>query len=394
MRTQVGIVGAGPAGLLLSHLLHRHGIGSVVIERHSRGYVEARVRAGVIEHDAARMLLEAGVGERMQREGLVHHGINLTFAGRRHRIDLADLTGGRTVTVYGQHEVVKDLIATRVASGGDLRFNVADVKLHGIETSAPHVSFTENGHASELACEFIAGCDGFHGICRPSMPASALTVYERAYPFAWLGILADAPPASEELVYARHDDGFALQSMRSPRITRAYLQCRPDEDLSLWPDRRIWDELHRRLEADGLNLNEGPILQRGVTPMRSFVVAPMQHGRLFLAGDAAHIVPPTGAKGMNLAIADVHVLAAALVAYFKFGRSDLLETYSATCLRRIWKVQRFSWWMTSLLHRFADADPMQERLQLAELEQIADSRAAQQVLAENYVGLPHEVWSN
>ncbi|HVY41882.1 MAG TPA: 4-hydroxybenzoate 3-monooxygenase [Hyphomicrobiaceae bacterium] len=390
MRTQVGIVGAGPAGLLLSHLLHRHGIGSVVIERHSRGYVEARVRAGVIEHDAASMLIEAGVGERMQREGLVHHGINLTFAGRRHRIDLSDLTGGRTVMVYGQHEVVKDLIAARVAAGGDLRFNITDVKLHGIETSAPHVSFTENGHPTELACEFIAGCDGFHGICRPSMPASALTVYERAYPFAWLGILAEAPPASEELVYACHASGFALQSMRSPRITRAYLQCRPDENLALWPDRRIWDELRRRLEADGLTLNEGPILQRGVTPMRSFVVEPMQHGRLFLAGDAAHIVPPTGAKGMNLAIADVHVLAVALVAYFKSGRTDLLEAYSATCLRRLWKVQRFSWWMTSLLHRFPDADPMQEHLQLAELEQIAGSRAAQQVLAENYVGLPHE----
>lgn len=390
MRTQVGIVGAGPSGLLLSHLLHLLGIRSLVVEQHSRAYVEARIRAGVLEHDAAELLSEVGVGERMRREGLVHHGINLTFAGHRHRIDLADLTGGRTVIVYGQHEVVKDLIAARMAAGGDLRFDVADVRVSGLDGTAPRLSFAHSGTEQHIECDFIAGCDGFHGICRPSIAPSALTMHERTYPFAWLGILAEAAPASEELVYARHADGFALQSMRSPDITRAYLQCRPDEDLSLWPDTRIWEELHKRLESDGLMINEGPILQRGITPMRSFVAEPMQHGRLFLVGDAAHIVPPTGAKGMNLAIADVRVLARALMAYFKSGRADLLEAYSATCLRRVWRVQRFSWWMTSLLHHFPDADVFHERLQLAALEQIAHSRAAQQVLAENYVGLPYD----
>lgn len=391
MRTQVGIVGAGPSGLLLSHLLHLEGIRSVVLEQHSRAYVEARIRAGVLEHDAAQMLSEAGVGERMYREGLVHHGINLTFAGHRHRIDLSDLTGGRAVIVYGQHEVVKDLIAARLAAGADLRFEVSEVRVSGLDGSAPRMSFGHGGTAQEIECDFIAGCDGFHGVCRPSIVSSALTIHERTYPFAWLGILAEAVPASEELVYARHADGFALQSMRSPEITRAYLQCQPDEDLSLWPDTRIWEELHKRLESDGLTINEGCIVQRGVTPMRSFIAEPMQYGRLFLVGDAAHIVPPTGAKGMNLAIADVRVLASALTAYFTSGRSDLLEAYSTTCLRRVWCVQRFSWWMTSLLHHFPDADAFHERLQLAELEQITRSRAAQQALAENYVGLPYDL---
>jgi p-hydroxybenzoate 3-monooxygenase len=391
MRTQVGIVGAGPAGLLLAHLLQREGIEAIVLEARSRAHVEARIRAGVLEHDAAQTLVDAGVGERMRREGLVHHGINLSFAGRRHRIDLSGLTGGRTVMVYGQHEVVKDLIAARLAAGAEMHFEAPVIKVASLDTESPHVVFTQGGERGELVCDFVAGCDGFHGVCRPSIPTSAIRISERVYPFAWLGVLAAASPASEELIYARHADGFALMSMRSPEITRLYLQCRPDEDLSAWPDTRIWQELHRRLEGGSdVVLNEGAILQRGVTPMRSFVVEPMQQGRLFLVGDAAHIVPPTGAKGMNLAIADVRVLARALVAYYRSGRTDLLEHYSATCLKRVWMVQRFSWWMTSLLHRFPDTDAFAERIQLAELEYLAGSEAAQRALADNYVGLPYE----
>lgn len=391
MRTQVAIVGAGPSGLLLSHLLHLEGIDSVLLEVHSRAYVEARIRAGVLEHGSVRTLVEAGVGERLLREGLVHHGINLNFSGRTHRIDLSALTGGRTVAVYGQHEVVKDLIAARLAAGGDLRFEVEDVAVADIDGDRPRIAFTQGGERHEIQCDVVAGCDGFHGVCRPSIPSDALRTYERTYPFAWLGVLAQARPASEELVYARHANGFALLSMRSAEITRAYLQCAPDEDLGRWPDARIWEELHGRLETEeGFRLNEGPILQRGVTPMRSFVIEPMQYRRLFLAGDAAHIVPPTGAKGMNLAIADVRVLSRALAAYFKSGRTDLLEAYSGTCLRRVWQVQRFSWWMTALMHRFPDADPFGERLRDAELHNVVTSRAAAQALAENYVGLPYD----
>jgi p-hydroxybenzoate 3-monooxygenase len=391
MRTQVAIVGAGPSGLLLSHLLHLDGIDSIVIEMHNRAYVEARIRAGVLEHGAARTLIEAGVGERLQREGLVHHGINLNFSGQTHRVDLSALTGGRAVTVYGQHEVVKDLIAARLSSGGEMRFEVGDVAVADIDSERPRISFTHGGGRHEIQCDFVAGCDGFHGVCRPSIPPAALRTYERAYPFAWLGVLAAARPASEELVYARHANGFALLSMRSTEVTRAYLQCAPEEDLAQWPDARIWEELHRRLEVEGgFHLNEGPILQRGVTPMRSFVIEPMQYGRLFLAGDAAHIVPPTGAKGMNLAIADVRVLSRALAAYFRSGRADLLAAYSATCLRRVWQVQRFSWWMTALMHRFPDTDAFGERLRDAELRNVVNSRAASQVLAENYVGLPYD----
>ena len=392
MRTQVGIVGAGPAGLLLSHLLQHDGIESIVLERRSRAHVETRIRAGVLEHDAARTLADAGVGERLRREGLVHHGINLSFAGRRHRIDLSELTGGRSITVYGQHEVVKDLIAARMAAGGQLRFEASVSSLADVDTSGPRIRFTQQGAAQEVACDFIAGCDGFHGVCRPSIPASAMRISERLYPFAWLGVLVAAAPATEELVYTRHADGFALMSMRSPKVTRAYLQCRPDEDLAAWPDERIWHELHRRLEdGSGVPLNEGEILQRGLTPMRSFVVEPMRYGRLFLVGDAAHIVPPTGAKGMNLAIADVRVLARALVAYYRDGRTDLLADYSAACLERVWLVQRFSWWMTALLHRFPDSDAFAERIQLAELDYLVRSRSAQRALAENYVGLPYAV---
>jgi p-hydroxybenzoate 3-monooxygenase len=362
-----------------------------VLERHSREYVEQRIRAGVLEQGTADLLVEAGVGARMQREGLVHEGLELSFAGRRERIDLAGLSGGRRITVYGQHEVVKDLIAARLAAGGELRFGVEDVALHEIDGPRPRIGFAQDGTRHELGCDFIGGCDGFHGICRPSIAAGALAVHERVYPFAWLGILAQAPPSSAELIYAHHEQGFALHSMRSPELTRLYLQCAPDEDLTLWPDERIWQALQTRIASTGARpLNEGRVLQKGVTAMRSFVVEPMGHGRLYLAGDAAHIVPPTGAKGMNLAVADVRVLARALVRFYRDGRRDLLDAYSETCLRRVWKVQRFSWWMTALLHRFPGDDAFGARSQLAELDYLTSSRAAGQMLAENYTGLPFE----
>jgi p-hydroxybenzoate 3-monooxygenase len=387
-RTQVGIVGAGPAGLLLGHLLHRLGVGSVILESKSRAYVEHRVRAGVLEQGSVDLLVAAGAGDRLQEEGLVHHGIELRFGGRGYRIDLTRLSGGKSITVYGQQEVVKDLIKARLATGGELIFEVESVSLHDIESSSPRILFRSGGEEVELCCDVIAGCDGFHGVCRPSIPAGALSIFERAYPFAWLGILAQAPPTRDELIYAWHERGFSLYSMRSPRITRLYLQVAPDEDLASWPDERIWRELHARLEtADAWSLEEGPILEKGVTGMRSFVVEPMQYGRLFLAGDAAHIVPPTGAKGMNLAIADVFVLSQALREFFASGRTDLLEAYSKTCLKRVWRAEHFSWWMTSMLHRFPD-DPFQQRLQRSQLEYIVGSRVAAASLAENYVGLP------
>ncbi len=389
MRTQVGIVGAGPSGLLLSHLLARAGVDSIVVENRSRKHCEERIRAGVLEQQTVDLLRETGVGERLGREGLVHHGINLRFGGRTCRIDFEKLVPGRAVTVYGQHEVVKDLIKARLDAEGSILFDVDDTSVDGLESSSPLIRFRRGGAPVEIQCDFIAGCDGFHGVTRPSIPAGVLTTYERSYPFAWLGILALAAPSSEELIYALHDDGFALLSMRSPQITRLYLQCAPDEDLANWPDARIWAELHRRLEdASGPKLNEGPILQKGVTPMRSFVVEPMRHGRLFLAGDAAHIVPPTGAKGMNLAVADIRVLARAFEDYYARGSAEALDGYSARCLARIWKAQRFSWWMTSMLHRFDADGTFDRRRQLAELEYLADSTAAQTALAENYVGLP------
>ncbi|HEX8165969.1 MAG TPA: 4-hydroxybenzoate 3-monooxygenase [Beijerinckiaceae bacterium] len=392
MRTQVGIVGAGPAGLMLAHLLDREGIESVILEARTRQYVEERIRAGVIEHWARNLLIDTGVGGRMQREGLVHHGIELRFKGAGHRIDFADLADGRGVTVYGQHEVVKDLIAARLSADGPILFEAKAESLAGLDTDAPSIRYRHEGEMRELACAVVAGCDGFHGICRPAIPEGTLSFFERVYPFGWLGILAKAPPASEELIYSSHDRGFALLSMRSPELSRLYLQCHPDEDLSEWPDERVWGELHRRLETTGpdWHLTEGPVLQKGVTAMRSFVVEPMQYGRLFLTGDAAHIVPPTGAKGMNLALADVLVLSRALAVFFKQGRTDLLEKYSETCLRRVWKAQRFSWWMTSMLHRFDDHTPFDRRRQLAELDYVTTSRAAATSLAENYVGLPME----
>ncbi len=390
VRTQVGIVGAGPAGLVLSHLLYLQGIDSVVIENRSRQYSEQRVRAGVLEQGTVDLLTEMGVGERLKAEGLVHHGIELRFGGRGHRIDFQDLTGGKGITIYAQHEVLKDLNNARVAAGGQVLFEVEDVSVHDFDGSRPKIRYKKDGEDFELICDFIAGCDGFHGICRPSVPAGALTYYEREYPFGWLGILAEAPPSSTELIYCYHERGFALLSMRTPHIGRLYLQCKPDEDIDLWSDEDIWKELQIRLASDGWKLTEGPVLQKGVTGMRSFVVEPMQYGRLFLAGDSAHIVPPTGAKGLNLAIADVRVLARALKHFYDSGSRDLLDTYSDVCLRRVWKVQRFSWWMTSMLHRFPDENPFDQRRQLAELDYVTSSRAAAKTLAENYVGLPME----
>jgi p-hydroxybenzoate 3-monooxygenase len=387
-RTQVGIVGAGPAGLLLGHLLHRLGVDSVILESKSRAYVEQRVRAGVLEQGSVDLLMATGVGDRLREEGLVHHGIELRFGGGGHRIDLTRLSGGKSITVYGQQEVVKDLIKARLAAGRELVFEVESVTLHDIESSSPHILFRSNGKEIDLCCEAIAGCDGFHGVCRPSIPADVLSVFERTYPFAWLGILVEAPPTREELIYAYHERGFALYSMRSPQITRLYLQVAPDEDIAAWSNQRIWEELHARLETDDAwALREGPILEKGITPMRSFVVEPMQHGRLFLAGDAAHIVPPTGAKGMNLAIADVFVLSHALSEFFRAGRNDLLEAYSQMCLRRVWRAEHFSWWMTSMLHRFPE-DTFQQKLQRSQLDYVVSSRAAASSLAENYVGLP------
>jgi p-hydroxybenzoate 3-monooxygenase len=389
MRTQVGIVGAGPAGLMLSHLLHLEGIESVVLESRSREYVEHRVRAGVLEQGTVELLTETGLGDRVQREGLVHHGVELRFDGEGHRIDLSGLTGGRTITIYGQQEVVRDLIAGRLAAGGDIRFEVSDVALDGPTTDRPSISFTHEGEAQTLECDVIAGCDGFHGISRRAIPDGVLTEFDRTYPFGWLGILAEVAPSSEELIYTHHDRGFALASLRSPKISRLYLQVRPDEDLDAWPDERIWEELHTRMATShGFTLNEGPVIERLVAPLRSWVVEPMQYGRLFLAGDAAHIVPATGAKGLNLAVADVVTLSRALVRHFESGDDGLLEAYSETCLRRVWRVQHFSWWMTSMLHRFDPADHYQHRLQLAQLQYVTSSTAAATTLAENYVGLP------
>ncbi len=390
MRTQVGIIGAGPAGLVLSHLLHLHGIESVVLEARTRQYVQERVRAGVLEQNTVDLLKGAGVGERMMREGLVHHGIELRFQGEGHRIDFNALTGGRTITIYAQAEVVKDLIDARLAARGAILFEAADVSLHELEGEQPVIRFHTGDEAGQLSCDFVAGCDGFHGICRSSIPSAVLNEYERAYPFAWLGILAEVPPSSDELVYAYHDRGFALMSMRSPRLSRLYLQCAPDESIDDWPDARIWQELRSRLARSGWSLSEGPILQKGISGMRSSVLEPMQYGRLFLAGDAAHIVPPTGAKGLNLAVADVRVLAAAIAEFYRSGSRELLDGYSQTCLRRVWKVQRFSWWMTSMLHRFDSDTAFDRRRQIGELDYVTSSRAAAQSLAENYVGLPME----
>jgi len=389
MRTQVGIVGAGPAGLLLSHLLQRAGIESVVLEARTREYVEHRVRAGVLEQGTVDVLTETGVADRLHREGMVHRGLELRFGGRGHRIALSELAGGRAITVYGQQEVVKDLIAARLAAGGELRFEAGAEAIEGLDGDRPVVRLASG---EEVRCAVVAGCDGFHGVSRGAVPDEALTVYERVYPFAWLGILARAAPSSEELIYTHHDRGFALHSMRSPEVTRLYLQVAPDEEVEAWPDERIWEELQTRMAtADGgFLLNEGEIFEKGIAPMRSFVAEPMRHGRLFLAGDAAHIVPATGAKGLNLAVADVRVLARGLRAFFERGDEQELDAYSERCLRRVWRVQHFSWWMTQMLHRLDVHDPFEARLQRSQLEYVVRSEAAARTLAENYVGLELE----
>jgi p-hydroxybenzoate 3-monooxygenase len=389
MRTQVGIVGAGPAGLLLSHLLHLHGIASIVLEARSRYYVENRIRAGVLEYGTEQLLNESGVGERMRREGMLHPGVVMRFGRADHRIDFADLVG-KHVMVYSQHKVVQDLIDARLATGGQIVFEADDVSVHDFQAGDARIRYRQGGTEREIACDVIAGCDGFHGVCRRSIPPGLLRIFERDYPFGWLGILAETPPSTDENVYVSHERGFALLAMRSPILSRLYIQCAPDEALAAWSDDRIWSELQTRAARDGFALAEGPILQRGITPMRSFVTEPMQCGRLFLAGDAAHIVPPTGAKGLNLAAADVAVLTRAIAAFYRDGTSERLEAYSATCLRRIWKVQRFSWWMTTLLHRFFDHTPFEQQMQAAELDYVFGSRAASLALAENYVGLPLE----
>ena len=392
VRTQVGIVGAGPAGLLLGHLLHLNGIDSVIVENRSRDYVIERVRAGVLEQGTVDLLNAMGVGANLRRAGLRHEGLFVSFQGQRHRIDLADLTGGKAITVYGQNEVVRDLIDARTVTTRPLYFDAEHVSVGALDSSNPLLRFQHGGTDHEVHCDFIAGCDGFHGICRPSIPEGVLTIYERIYPFGWLGILAEAAPSSDELVYTLHERGFALFSMRSPKVTRLYVQVPPDEPIERWPDEAIWAEvLERMTTRDGWRPNVGRIMQKGVTPMRSFVAAPMRHGRLFLAGDAAHIVPPTGAKGLNLAASDVLVLARALKGFYEGGRTDWLDEYSNVCLRRVWKAQRFSWWMTSTLHRAPDESAFDHQRQIADLDYLTSSRAAMTSLAEQYVGLPAEV---
>ena len=389
MKTQVAIVGAGPAGLLLSHLLHLEGIASVVIESRTREEIEATLRAGVLEQGTCDLLAQSGVGERMQREGMRHEGIYLRFAGVSHRIALTELTG-RAITVYAQHEVIKDLVAARLAAGGEIRFGVKDAALYDLDTDSPKTRFHSEGRVVEIHSDFVAGCDGFHGVSRPSIPSRHRHEFTRTYPFGWFGILVEAPASTDELIYAHHERGFALVSTRSPQIQRLYFQCDPEDDVNNWPDARIWEELHARLATrEPWKLAEGRIFQKGIIAMRSFVVEPMRYGRLFLAGDAAHIVPPTGAKGLNLAAADVHVLSRALASFYA-GNEQPLKTYSATALRRVWRAEHFSWWMTSMLHRFHDESAFHHRLQLAELDYVVASRAKATTLAENYVGLPLE----
>ena len=387
MRTQVGIVGGGPAGLLLSHLLHLEGIESIVLERRSREDLETTVRAGVLEHGTAELLKEVGVGERMLREGSVHHGIELRFGGRGHRIDFGDLTEGLSITIYGQQEVVKDLIRARLEADGKLLFEARAESVGDLDTDSPKIRFLQDGQQEEISCDYVAGCDGSLGVCRTGIPENVRTEYTRTYPFGWFGILVQGPPSTEELIYTLHDRGFALVSTRSPEVQRLYFQCDPQDDVEVWPDERIWDELSTRLAThDGWELAGGQIFQKDIVQMRSFVCEPMQHGRLFLAGDAAHIVPPTGAKGMNLAVADIRVLAHALTEFYGSGKKELLDAYSETCLRRVWRAQRFSWWMTSMLHRFDRSDPFQLKVQQAELDYVTTSRAAATTIAENYVG--------
>jgi p-hydroxybenzoate 3-monooxygenase len=391
MCTRVGIIGAGPAGLMLSLLLSTEGIDSLVLESRSREEIESTIRAGVLEQGTVDLMTDMGLAERLQQEGAVHHGIELRFDGEAHRINLYELTNGRAITIYPQHEVIKDFVAARLKQGGDILFNVTDVQLSDVASSQPHIRFVHEYEQVELQCDFIAGCDGFHGVSRSSIPAAIQQVFTRSYPFGWLGILMQAPPSAHELIYAYHERGFALVSTRSPELQRMYIQCDPQDDIANWSDAMILEELHVRLVTrDNWKLLEGPIIQKSILAMRSFVIEPMQYGRLFLAGDAAHIVPPTGAKGLNLAVADVRHLARALTLFYQQNQTRLLEAYSTTCLRRVWRTEHFSWWMTSMLHRFPDDDAFQQRMQRAQLDYTVSSRVAATGLAENYVGLPFD----
>lgn len=386
MRTQVAIVGAGPAGLFLSHLLHRQGIESILLESRSQAAIESTVRAGVLEQSTVDLLIAAGIGERVQREGYPHHGVYLRFDGHNHFIDMYELMGGKTVTIYPQHEVIKDLVQARLAAGGDIRFEVENVRISELDTDLPKVHFRQAGQDHEISCDFIAGCDGAASVCRNSIPAGALTTYDKIYPFSWFGILAEAPSAGK-LIYSYHEKGFSLVSSRTPHLQRMYFQVDPHDNINNWPDERIWAEFHARLEGeDGWTFEEGRITKKDIIGMHSYVMEPMQYGRVFLAGDAAHIVPPTGAKGLNLAVADVHHLAEGLEQFYASGRKELLDAYSNRCLRRVWRAEHFSWWMTSMLHRFPDDDKFQQRLQLSQLRYVVKSQAAAYSLAENYVG--------
>ncbi|KWS35247.1 4-hydroxybenzoate 3-monooxygenase [Pseudomonas syringae] len=391
MKTKVAIIGSGPSGLLLGQLLQRAGIDNVIVERKDPDYILSRIRAGVLEQGMTDLLREAGVSERMDAEGMIHDGFELAFAGRCERIDLKSLADGRTVMVYGQTEVTRDLMAARAASGAMTIYDAADVKAHDLKSDSPYLTFVKDGETVRLDCDYIAGCDGFHGVSRQSIPADALKVFERVYPFGWLGVLADTPPVNEELVYANHPRGFALCSMRSAIRTRYYVQVSADEKVEDWSDERFWDELKSRLpEQLAERLVTGPSIEKSIAPLRSFVVEPMQYGRLFLLGDAAHIVPPTGAKGLNLAASDVSTLYRILLKVYQEGRTDLLEKYSQICLRRVWKAERFSWWMTSVLHNFPDTDAFSQRVQQTELDYYVGSEAGRRTIAENYVGLPYE----
>lgn len=389
-RTQVGIIGAGPAGLLLSQLLHLRGIESVIVESRARDAIEATIRAGVLEQGTVDLMTEIGAGDRLKREGFVHHGFEIRFEGRNHRINLQELANGRVITVYAQHEVLKDLIKLRLATGGQILFEAKAEAIEDVTGERPRIRYTDgDGQQAELVCDFVAGCDGQHGVGRKAVPEGSVRKdYARIYPGGWFGILAKAPPSSDELIYAHHERGFALVSTRSPSVQRLYFQCDPNDSVDNWSDDRIWAELHARVSGNGFRLKEGQIFQKSIIPLRSFVCEPMQHGRLFLAGDAAHSVPPTGAKGLNLAAADVHVLARAIGAYYSAHSTDLLEDYTATALRRVWRAQWFSWYMTQLLHHFPDASDFDLKRQLAELRLVTSSRAAATTVAENYVGLP------